>query len=256
MIYITGDTHADFNRFSTKKFPEQKEMTKDDIVIILGDFGGIWYDCPEERYRLDWLSKKPFTICYVGGNHENYDRYFHSNEFETIDFHGGKAQRIRDNIYHLMRGYIFNFEGKKFFAMGGASSHDINDGILDASDFESEKDFKKTCYKWYKEGKMFRVNHLSWWKEELPNQEEMDFGLKTLIDNDYNVDYVITHCLPQEISALISNGTYNSDSLTMYFNKILSSGLKFKHWYCGHYHANMDLFTKFHIRYEQIERII
>lgn len=40
MIYITGDTHAEFSRFSTKRFPEQKEMTKDDYVIICGDFGG------------------------------------------------------------------------------------------------------------------------------------------------------------------------------------------------------------------------
>ena len=29
MIWITGDCHAGFNRFSTKRFPAQKEMTKD-----------------------------------------------------------------------------------------------------------------------------------------------------------------------------------------------------------------------------------
>ena len=30
MIYITGDTHAEFaRRFNTANFPEQKEMTKD-----------------------------------------------------------------------------------------------------------------------------------------------------------------------------------------------------------------------------------
>ena len=34
MVYITGDTHAVFNRFNTKNFPEQKEMTKDDFVIV------------------------------------------------------------------------------------------------------------------------------------------------------------------------------------------------------------------------------
>ena len=42
MIWITGDCHAEFNRFSTKRFPAQKEMTKDDFVIICGDFAGIW----------------------------------------------------------------------------------------------------------------------------------------------------------------------------------------------------------------------
>lgn len=42
MIYITGDTHADFTRFSTDKFSIQKEMTKEDYIIICGDFGGVW----------------------------------------------------------------------------------------------------------------------------------------------------------------------------------------------------------------------
>ena len=49
MIYITGDTHGDFRRFSTDIFPEQKEMTKDDFVIICGDFGGIW--CQEDNKK-------------------------------------------------------------------------------------------------------------------------------------------------------------------------------------------------------------
>ena len=33
MIYITGDCHSNFERFNTRNFPEQKEMTKDDYVI-------------------------------------------------------------------------------------------------------------------------------------------------------------------------------------------------------------------------------
>lgn len=34
MIFITGDTHGNFTRFSTDIFPEQKDMTKDDYVIF------------------------------------------------------------------------------------------------------------------------------------------------------------------------------------------------------------------------------
>ena len=65
MIYITGDTHADFSRFSTKNFPEQKEMTKDDYVIICGDFGGIWnylYSDKTETYWLKWLEDNPSDL--------------------------------------------------------------------------------------------------------------------------------------------------------------------------------------------------
>ncbi len=42
MIYITGDCHCNFERFNTGNFPEQKEMSKDDYVIICGDFDGVW----------------------------------------------------------------------------------------------------------------------------------------------------------------------------------------------------------------------
>lgn len=257
MVYITGDTHADFTRFSTKNFPEQKDMTREDIVIVLGDFGGVWEQEENEReaYWLKWLNEKPFTLCYVDGNHENFDRYY-NDEFPIVDFHGGKAHKIRDNIYHLMRGNVFEFDGKKFFSFGGASSHDIEDGILDPRNFATTNEFVATAKLWAKQNKMFRINHLSWWEQELPSQDEMDFGKKTLENNGYEVNYVISHCLPGEIAAIFSNGVYAQDSLTNYFNEILANGLKFAHWYCGHYHADADIISKYHIRYHKIERII
>ena len=42
MIYVTGDCHQDFSKFSMKNFPDQKSLTKDDFVIVCGDFGGIF----------------------------------------------------------------------------------------------------------------------------------------------------------------------------------------------------------------------
>ena len=76
MIYVTGDCHGDFRKFSTDSFPEQKEMTKDDIVIVCGDFGAIWDSDGMSRfesYWLNWLDEKPFTTVFVDGNHENFD---------------------------------------------------------------------------------------------------------------------------------------------------------------------------------------
>ena len=53
----------------------------------------------------------------------------------------------------------------------------------------------KRIKQWNKDySKMFRVNHLSWWKRELPNQEEMDNGIKNLELNNNKVDYILTHC--------------------------------------------------------------
>lgn len=251
MVFVTGDCHAEFNKFSTKNFPEQKGMTHDDIVIVCGDFG-LWHDDKTERYWLRWLNRKNFTTVFVDGNHENFDRLY-GDEFPIVDFHGGKAHKIRENIYHLMRGYVFEFDGKKFFCFGGASSHDIRDGILDRGDFDSDEGFMATVRDWDRRGKMFRINHLSWWKQELPAQEELDFGQQTLIQNGDKVDYIISHCCPQEIAS--SCGFREPDVLTQWFNMVAHT-VQFDRWYFGHYHNNRQIMTKFIMLYEKIERVL
>lgn len=253
MIYITGDCHADYRKFSTDNFPEQKEMSRDDFVIVCGDFG-IWHDTPTEQYWFDWLSNKPFTLLFVDGNHENFDRLY-SDEFETVDFHGGKAHKIRENVYHLMRGYVFELCGNKFFAFGGASSHDIDDGILDADDFDDYEEFRDTVNHWYNANKMFRINHISWWKQELPSEEEMQFGLKILEEHGNKVDFIISHCCPQQVASVFSNGYYKSDILTSYFNMVADT-VDFTKWFFGHYHDNQVVMSKFIMLYEQIVRCV
>lgn len=252
-VYVTGDCHAEFRKFSTDNFLEQKEMTRDDYVIVCGDFG-IWHDTPEEEYWLDWLSKKPFTLLFVDGNHENFDRLY-GGEFPVVEFCGGQAHQIRDNIFHLMRGYVFDLCGKKFFAFGGASSHDIDDGILDEADFYDYKEFRNTINRWYNEGKMFRINHISWWKQELPTEEEMQFGLKTLEENENKVDFIISHCCPQQVASLFSHGCYQPDDLTRYFN-VVADTVDFSRWFFGHYHDNQTVISKFIMLYEQIVRCV
>ena len=255
MIFITGDCHSDFHKFSTEAFPEQAEMTKDDIVIILGDFGGIWSaegETPDERYWLKWLNDKPFTTVFIDGNHENFDRL--CNEYDVVDFCGGKAHKIRDSIYHLMRGEIFDFEGNSFFAFGGASSHDIKDGILSLDDYKTEEEFIQTFKLWTKQNKMFRVNHISWWAEELPSDEEIKNAEANLAKVNYKVDYVLSHCAPQSVVAYMCAGTTESDKLTLWFEE-LQSKLDFRKWFFGHYHADAKILDKYILLYDQIIRI-
>ncbi|PYY29702.1 metallophosphoesterase family protein [Paenibacillus illinoisensis] len=55
MIYITGDIHGTMSvnkRLNRRNFPEQKHLTKEDYVIIAGDFGLIWDGSNEDRYWL------------------------------------------------------------------------------------------------------------------------------------------------------------------------------------------------------------
>ena len=80
MIFVTGDIHGNPVRLSTDNFYEQKEFSgikEDNTVIVLGDFGLVWNhngESSNEKWWLDWLEEKPFTVCFVDGNHENFDR--------------------------------------------------------------------------------------------------------------------------------------------------------------------------------------
>ena len=252
MIYITGDCHANFNKFSTDSFPEQKEMSRDDYVIVCGDFGGVWLDDKSERWWLKWLSEKSFTILFVDGNHENFDRLY-GDEFPIVDFHGGRAHQIRANIYHLMRGYIFELEGKSFFAFGGARSHDIRDGILNENDFASYRALINEASRMRKANKLFRINHLSWWEQELPTQEEMNFGLQTLDEHHNKVDFIITHCCPQSVASMA--GFFEPDKLTIYFDEVANC-TDFARWFFGHYHDDRQIMSKYIMLYDQIVRIV
>ena len=49
-IYITGDTHGGFQRFGSRYFPQQKNMGREDYLIVTGDFGGLWDGGPKDQY--------------------------------------------------------------------------------------------------------------------------------------------------------------------------------------------------------------
>lgn len=243
MIYITGDCHSDFTRFSTKRFPIQKEMTKDDYIIICGDFGGVWdyiLESKTEKYWLDWLNEKNFTTLFVDGNHENFTRLY---KYPVEEWHGGKVHKVRDSVFHLMRGEIFNIDDKKFFTFGGASSHDIKDGVLNLDETDKINEYRKR-------GAEFRIRDFSWWDLELPTKEEMQRGIEKLKNVDYNVDYIISHCAPTNIQALISS-KYDKNYFTDYLQKIYEK-TKFKKWYFGHYHNTYQLNEQFIMLYEDI----
>lgn len=64
-IYVTGDVHgrAEYgsSRFAFKNWPLGRTLTRDDVVIVAGDFGFVWDGSNAEKYWLDWLESKPWT---------------------------------------------------------------------------------------------------------------------------------------------------------------------------------------------------
>ena len=223
MIYATGDCHGNFRRFQPEYFPEQAGMTKNDMVIIAGDFGGVWFGDSRDDETLDWLERLPFTLAFVCGNHENYDAL---ERYPVAEWHGGKVHRVRPHVLHLMRSQIFELESYRFFTMGGAKSHDTN----------------------------HRINHISWWRQELPSDEEYSEALQNLERYNWQVDYIITHCAPTSI-ALMGSRHNEADRLTDFLQEVRERA-KYHYWLFGHYHDNKAIDEKHILLWEQIVRII
>ena len=247
MVYATGDTHGNFLRFHAENFPEQETMTKSDYVIICGDFGGVWDGSKKEQHTLDGLETLPFTVLVVSGNHENFDLL---KRLPVEEWHGGKVQFIRPHVIHLLRGQVFEIEGYTFFTMGGASSHDIEDGILNpyAEDFEERYWFMRRmrC--------RFRIDRRTWWKEELPTNEEYAEALNTLERIGWAVDYIITHCAPNRVVKKL-NPDYSFDRLTTFLETVRQKA-KFHYWLFAHYHDNNIIDERYVLLWEQIVQII
>lgn len=272
-IFITGDAHGEITKFSSKRFIQQKELTKSDYVIVLGDFGMLWSGDKSDKYKLDWLESKNFTTLFIDGNHENFDLI---NEYPTVEWNGGKVHMIRPSVIHLCRGQVFNLQGKKFFTFGGAESHDIQGGVIiernkigqrfsDVAVLHKLKPIRSisdtSCYEIRNEqySRKFhaglRLLNVSWWPDELPNKLEMDTGANNLASHRNTVDYILTHCAPSKIQSTLFNNTNELNYFTDYLEQIYRM-VNFKKWYCGHYHQDRVLRNNFTILYNEILRIL
>lgn len=247
MIFVTGDCHGRYERFDSGHFTGQEEMDRQDYVIVCGDFG-YWDRSSEQEYWLNWLEQKDFTLLFVDGNHENFEML---EELPMKEWNGGNVQFIRENVIRLMRGQMYQLQGKRFFTFGGAKSHDIQDGILKRED----PNLREKVLRLEEAGARYRIEHLSWWKEEMPSSEEMDAGFACLARHGWKCDYIITHCAPTSLQAAFSLGTYHPDFLTDYLEEIRER-CQYREWYFGHYHQNLRVDEKHQMLYEEIRRIV
>ena len=272
MIFVTGDCHGDYRRFNMRNFPEQKKMTKDDYVIVCGDFG-YWTPSREQDYDLEELADRSFTTLFIDGNHE----YFRTNQYLSDQHYnkyrrglfdlpekkwkGGKVHMLNDSVIHLMRGYVFDIDGHSFFTFGGANSHDIQDGVYDPYDYggPTSREWKKKYNEMRASGYLFRVDGFSWRKEEMPTREEMERGRAELRKTQYRVDYILSHEGPEEAVKLYRTlhrdfESWEPDILRDYLQGIDDS-VEYRKWIFGHHHDNVNIDQKHLLIYEQIIRV-
>lgn len=212
MIYVTGDTHGDIDFFKLKLFCDRNpRLTRDDYLIIAGDFGGLWSEQLIEEKLIPY-THLPFTILFVDGNHENFDML---EQYPVYTMFGGNVRIIRDNVIHLMRGQVYEIEGKTIFTLGGAVSVD----------------------KWR------RKEGLSWWPQEEISDADFRLAIRNLEKNANTVDYIITHACDERCFyyPVMRNGTFKTPTHENALLSYFEDNVNYKRWYFGHYHIDADI---------------
>lgn len=216
MIYITGDTHRDFQRIIS--FCDKHCTTKDDIMIILGDAGINYYQDQRDERVKHRLSKVPITLFCIHGNHEC--RPTRSMGYDTILFHGGLVyvQSQYQNLLFAKDGEVYDFAGNKCLVCGGAYSVD----------------------KHYRLG-----NGMHWFSDEKPSAAIKEAVMNKLFALDNEIDIFLSHTCPLRyrpietfLPCIDQSGV--DVSVEYWFEKI-EQVLKYKYWYCGHYHINKTI---------------
>lgn len=229
MIFITGDTHMNKNisKLNTKNFPKQKQLSKNDYVIITGDAGFIWDNSKTQKWWLNNITNRNFTTLFVDGNHENFDIL---NKYPVEEWNGGLVHKITPSIIHLMRGQVYTIEGKKFFTFGGASSIDI-------------------CT---------RIPGIDWWKEELPNKAEIDLALENLEKHDFKVDYILSHtCSTTTLQYIAAREQFYIEDIDCanQFLEYIKGFVEYKKWFFGHFHLDYEIKDKEIVCFNNIHSI-
>lgn len=215
MIYVTGDLHGeiDIRKLGANAWPVGTRLTRDDYLIVAGDFGLVWDGSDQESYWRNWLSEKPWTTLFVDGNHENFDLL---EQFPQLEKWGGTVASIAPNIYWLKRGEVFEIDGIKILAFGGGMSHDQDS----------------------------RTPGMSWWVQEMATYNDLDNAERNLNRHNWQVDYVISHVVPfHEVISFMPRAPYLKgfgQDRTEHILEEIKRKLDFRKWYFGHLHLDQE----------------
>lgn len=221
---ISGDTHGTIDIGKIVKFfdEHEDEYTSEDYLIVCGDVGVCGFSALEEAETRSVFRRLTVTTLFVDGNHENFKQL---NEYDVEIWNGGKVHFIENGIIRLMRGQVFEIDGTRFFTFGGAHSID----------------------------KMYRTEGLSWFPEEIPNQNEYEEGWHNLEKADFEVDYILTHSGPREVIAAMGYGEMSDDEVELrkYLQRV-ADNTNFTAWYFGHFHEDTEVEDMFYCLYDDI----
>lgn len=225
MVYITGDIHG--NPDEIIYLSNKYGLTKDDILVLLGDVGANYYLNKKDIKTKQRMSQEiEATILCIHGNHEARPSTIEG--YELYEWNGGEiwVQPEYPNLLFAKDGSIFNLEGLSCLVLGGAYSVD----------------------------KYYRLERgYAWFKNEQPSEYIKECTEAQLAKVNNRVDAVFSHTCPFKYEPVevflpyIDQSTVDT-STEQWLDKI-EDNLDYKAWYCGHWHINKRI-DKMHFLFD------
>lgn len=215
MIYITGDTHRNFDRI--EYFCGKAKTATEDILIILGDAGINFFGGERDEMLKLYLASLPITLFCIHGNHEM--RPWHVEDCSAYMFHDGivYGQKRFPNLHFAKDGEVYDFAGHQCLVIGGAYSVD----------------------------KQYRLErNLKWFDDEQPD-DTIKLHVLRKIDENPQIDIVLSHTCPQKyvptemFLRMVDQSTV--DKSTEQFLDRVEESVKYQKWYCGHWHTDKSV---------------
>jgi len=224
-ILFSGDFHANaVNELSSitknallKKYGQEK-YDAINYHVILGDGGFMWQGNQKtDLFNYKVLAHRPFPVLCVIGNHEPI---LGMSDVPQADIGIGETvYQINDKPFaaYLKRGKVYNIDGIKFLVLGGALSVD----------------------------RASRKPNKTWWEKEYWTEQE-ELNLFKLLETENVFDCVISHTGPHHINKRLFESKTSSkekffDDVAL-LNDEVYNHIKFREWWCGHWHQNRYYF--------------
>ena len=268
MVYLTGDTHGDFHKIVD--FVERIGVTKDDLIVILGDAGFNFFGNVRDIVSKELVNNLGVPVFCIHGNHEMRPR--HIGTYHLVPFAGAMAYQEPEykNLYFGLDGAVYNLQRTRCLVMGGAYSVDkyarlyrylsfvVSNGqdqpfcTVDEAFHLAPKvaSFIKTNpskpgKKDYFDAICNRLqDEIHWWSDEQPSGHDLSAAAQLLSSANANssVDCILSHTCPADyvpIEAFLGgiNQALVDDSTEQALQELKNIKPNIT-WYCGHCHID------------------